>query len=143
MPASVALYIDEDKVFRLARRGLSQTMIAKALGVARSTFQEYLKTQPSVRAAYENGRANDVQDVVDALKESATKKNNVIAQIFYLKNKDPDNWKDKHDVQHSGNLTVNVGAFGDASAIEGQFEEVTDENEGFKRDTPQLSESED
>jgi transcriptional regulator with XRE-family HTH domain len=30
----------------------------------------------------------------------------VTAQIFWLKNRRPDKWRDKHDIEHSGGITV-------------------------------------
>lgn len=32
----------------------------------------------------------------------------VTAQIFWLKNRRPDLWRDKHDVEHSGNVSLTV-----------------------------------
>ncbi|WP_251572506.1 hypothetical protein [Paenibacillus sp. MER TA 81-3] len=31
----------------------------------------------------------------------------VTAQIFWLKNRRPDKWRDKQDIQHSGSMDVN------------------------------------
>ncbi|GAH53775.1 unnamed protein product, partial [marine sediment metagenome] len=33
---------------------------------------------------------------------------NVTAQIFYLKNRQPDEWKDRHDLDVSGNVNIRV-----------------------------------
>lgn len=34
------------------------------------------------------------------------------AAIFWLKNRKPEEWRDKQDVEHSGNLTVEIVRFG-------------------------------
>ncbi|MCP3685487.1 MAG: hypothetical protein GY861_22780 [bacterium] len=39
--------------------------------------------------------------VTNALFESATEKNSVVAQIFYLKNQDPSIWKDRVENVHA------------------------------------------
>ena len=39
--------------------------------------------------------------VTNALFESATEKNSVVAQIFYLKNQDPKIWKDRVENVHA------------------------------------------
>jgi len=52
-----------------------------------------------------------VQDVVNALKYNATEKLHVVAQIFFLKNRDPDNWSDRQEMHHVGNISVQVAQF--------------------------------
>jgi hypothetical protein len=69
-----------------------------------------LERDPELRLAWEKGVAQDVLEVIDALKKSAVEKNNAVSQIFYLKNRDPTHWKDKHDVEHSGNVSINIAA---------------------------------
>lgn len=135
MPAEVRTLINEKKLFKLASRGLSQRLIADGLGISRTALQKYLRIDPALQATYKRGQAQDVQDVVDALKTNAVDKNNVVAQIFYLKNKDPDNWQDKRDVQHSGSLTVNVDPFGAVKDIDGECEDITDVNERLEQDS--------
>lgn len=92
----------------LAARGLSLEMIAQQLCITRQTLSKRLKDNLTLQTAYKRGCQQDVQDVVNALKENALK-GNVVAQIFFLKNKGKEDWKDKHEVNHSGGLTVNTG----------------------------------
>jgi hypothetical protein len=40
-----------------------------------------------------------------------------VAQIFWLKNRKPDVWRDRKDLEHSGNMTVN-NPFADLSTEE-------------------------
>jgi hypothetical protein len=51
-------------------------------------------------------RRND--DVEYSLFKNATENNNVTAQIFWLKNRDPDRWKDK--VEHDGEIKILTNA---------------------------------
>jgi hypothetical protein len=110
MPASVAHLITPRKLFRLAIKGHSQTGAAASLGVARATLADYLARDPELRRAWEKGLAQDVLEVANAMKTMACEKNNAVAGIFYLKNRDPENWRDKRDVEHSGNVNISVAA---------------------------------
>lgn len=40
------------------------------------------------------------------------------AQIFWLKNRRPDKWRDRQDIQHSGNMNVNHNPFAELSTEE-------------------------
>ena len=101
--------IDVDQLEDLAAQGLSLEMIGIQLGITRQTLSIRLKNNLTLLTAYKRGQQRDIQDVVNALKYNAIEKNNVIAQIFFLKNKDADHWQDKQDIKHSGNLTINTG----------------------------------
>lgn len=115
-----------------ARDGLIDEQIAHNLGVAYSTFREYKKQFPALAAALKRGK-----DVVDREVENALLKRalgyeykevteelingqlqvtkvvtkqvppDTTAQIFWLKNRKPDVWRDRHEVGHSGELNVN------------------------------------
>lgn len=106
---AVVLAINPTELEELASQGLSLAMIGLKLGIHRTTLSRRLKDNKTLATAYKRGQQRDIQDVVNALKYNAIEKNNVIAQIFFLKNKDSENWKDTHDVKHSGNLTINTG----------------------------------
>jgi hypothetical protein len=38
------------------------------------------------------------------------------ACIFWLKNRQPDKWRDKQELEHSGNLEINIVNYGDNNA---------------------------
>lgn len=40
------------------------------------------------------------------------------AAIFWLKNRNPEKWRDKQDFEHTGDLTVQVVRFGDSQTTE-------------------------
>lgn len=110
-----------------ARQGLSHEQIARNLNVAESTFYEYKKMYPELSEALRRGEEDAVLEVENALFKSAigftytedalTKtgqvvevnkyaKPNVSAIIFFLKNKRPNQWKDKQEIQADVNQCV-------------------------------------
>jgi transposase len=121
-----------------ARDGLIDEQIAHNLGVAYSTFREYVKKYPALSAALKKGK-----EVVDIEVENALLKRalgyrykevtkelvkdletgemklkvtkevikevqpDTTAQIFWLKNRKPAEWRDKQQIEHSGEMTIN------------------------------------
>ncbi|CAH8772241.1 hypothetical protein [Paenibacillus dendritiformis] len=125
-----------------ARDGTIDEDIAKKLGVAYSTFREYVKKYPALSAALKKGKevadievenalfrravgyqydevtreADKVIDpetgelvtvMVETKRVTKEVQPDVAAQIFWLKNRRPDKWRDKQDIQHSGSMDVN------------------------------------
>ena len=121
-----------------ARDGYIDADIAKKLGVAYSTFREYVKQHPALAAALKKGKEVADVEVENALfkraigytydevtQEAATDPDtgdqvltvtkvvtkevqpDVTAQIFWLKNRRPDKWRDRQDINHSGSMEVN------------------------------------
>lgn len=125
-----------------ARDGIIDEDIARKLGVAYSTFREYVKRYLALSAALKKGKEIADVEVENALfkraigypydevtreaKEQIDEKTgrrvtvrvetkrvtkevhpDVTAQIFWLKNRRPDKWRDKQDIQHSGSVDVN------------------------------------
>lgn len=88
----------------MAAKGLSEEQVAINLGIAYTTLREKKKQFSAFSSAIKKGKARSIKKVVNALFESATKNGSNTAQIFFLKNRDPENWKDKHDVEHSGEI---------------------------------------
>ncbi|WP_342417174.1 transposase [Paenibacillus sp. FSL R10-2782] len=108
-----------------ARDGMIQEDIAKKLGVAMSSFSEYKNKYPELTEALKRG-----QEVVDVQVENSLLKRamgyrydeitteggvetkrvtkevqpDVTAQIFWLKNRKPKVWRDKQDVELSGEV---------------------------------------
>ena len=77
-----------------ARDGLTDVQIAKNIGVAMSTFCDWKKKHAEFSEALK--RSKDVADyeVENALFKKA-KMGDVTAQIFWLKNRKPKQWRDK------------------------------------------------
>ncbi len=103
-----------------ARDGLTEEQICKNLNVGVTAFNDYKKKYEELIEALKRGRDDAVYEVENALFKSAcgfyyteeeitksgqivqlTKyaKPNTSAQIFFLKNKRPDEWKDKREYQ--------------------------------------------
>ncbi|WP_405113637.1 transposase [Paenibacillus sp. FSL K6-1217] len=111
-----------------ARDGLTDEQIAANLEVAYSTFRTYKDDYPALSAALKNGK-----EVIDIMVENAllkaalgyqyeeTKETedgferstkvahpNTTALIFWLKNRKPREWRDKQELEHSGNVGVKI-----------------------------------
>lgn len=86
--------IDPAEVERLAGEGLAQYQIAQAVGVSWNTFVSRRDDSLDVSEALKRGQAAAIGKVENALYESAVK-GNLGAQVFFLKNRASDRWKDK------------------------------------------------
>lgn len=112
-----------------ARDGLTDEQIAKNMGIRRETLYAWSKKYPNISNTLKRGKEVVDRQVENSLLKRAlgyeytetsekyehgkltekktTKKQvapDVTAQIFWLKNRVPDRWKDKQDVQVSGEL---------------------------------------
>lgn len=80
-----------------ARDGLTDEQIAKNIGISESTLYDWKKKYPDFSKALKRGK-----DVVDFEVENALLKSamegNTTAQIFWLKNRRPDKWRDKPEM---------------------------------------------
>jgi len=85
-----------EKVESLASRGLSQKQLAIALGINLKTLQKHRKINEQLQASIDKGRVQGLADVSNSLYQNAME-GNTTAQIFYLKNRDPDNWRDRFE----------------------------------------------
>lgn len=77
-----------------ARDGLTDDQIAHNLGVSRSTLTEWKKRFPDISDTLKKGKEVVDYEVENALLERA-KNGDTTAQIFWLKNRRPDKWRDK------------------------------------------------
>ena len=81
------------KTERLAAQGLTQVQISACLGIVQKTLIEKKRAFSELSKAISNGKAKGIGTITNALFESA-QNGSVPAQIFYLKNRDQDNWSD-------------------------------------------------
>jgi len=81
------------KTERLAAQGLTEAQIGACLGIQPETVCRKKRAFSQFAQAIKNGRAKGVGTITNALFESAVK-GSVPAQIFYLKNRDQENWSD-------------------------------------------------
>lgn len=82
-------------------QGLTLACIAAKMGITRTTLFEWRKKSVVISDSFKKGESQAVDNVENAL-YSAAINGNITAQIFYLKNRRPDAWKDKRDTEISG-----------------------------------------
>lgn len=77
-----------------ARDGLTEEQISKNMGIAYSTFKVWKNDYSAISAALKEGKEVADYKVENALYENALQ-GNITAQIFWLKNRRPNKWRDK------------------------------------------------
>jgi transposase-like protein len=118
-----------DEVEKLARKGLRNKDIAAALGVDKTTFYKWKKEHPEFAIALEKGKGIADRKVENATylaamgyyktEEQVTNKGTVVKvrkwyppnptlNIFWLKNRMPDKWRDKIVNEHEGKVNHEV-----------------------------------
>ena len=138
-------WITEEGLLKIegwARDGLTDKQIAENIGVAYSTFRDWIKRFPALSAPLKKGKEVVDRQVENALLKRAlgyeyveTTKEltdlgltvtkqvtkqvapDTTAQIFWLKNRKPQEWRDKKETEVTGNLNVN-NPFSDLSVEE-------------------------
>lgn len=122
------------KIEGWARDGLTDEQIATNIGIAYSTLRDWRDKYPALSAALKKGKEVVDRQVENALLQRAlgyeytettreyipelgemhvTKKvtkqvaPDTTAQIFWLKNRKPQEWRDKRDVDLSGSISTN------------------------------------
>ena len=120
----------------MARAGMTDAQIAEKLGISEATITNWKKDYPEFLASLKAGKEDPDDLVERSLFERATgyqhevekpmvvsmgKDNgseveivkfteslapDVTAQIFWLKNRRPDRWREKAEVEHSGTVQI-------------------------------------
>lgn len=80
-----------------ARNGLSDEDIAHNCGIGKTALYEWKNRFPEIADALKTSKQAADAIIENALYEKA-KKGDVTAMIFWLKNRQPERWRDKHDV---------------------------------------------
>jgi hypothetical protein len=80
-----------------ARDGLTDEQIAHNMGCSRSTLCEWKGKYSGISDALKKGKEIVDYEVENALLKSALE-GNTTAQIFWLKNRKPEQWRDKRDL---------------------------------------------
>ena len=83
-----------------ARDGLTDEQIAKNMGISYSTLKEWKNKYSAISATLKKGKEVVDYEVENALLKSALG-GNTTAQIFWLKNRRPDKWRDKPPIDDS------------------------------------------
>ena len=89
-----------DLVIETMSTGLSLTAFAGEIGVSRETVNEWRRVHPEFSAAVKIGQAKRAL-VWEQKLMSAGIGPHVTSTIFALKNIDPDEWRDRHEVAHT------------------------------------------
>ena len=129
-----------------ARKGLTDEQISKNMGIAYSTLREWKKKYSALQAALKKGKEVVDYEVEAALYKRAigynveeekiyiqeiegrtTKRKEIIkkhipgdttAQIFWLKNRKPADWRDRKETQLSGEIETKNNPFNELTADE-------------------------
>lgn len=126
------------KICEHLKEGATITSTCAAMGINRKTFYDWINKKSNFCNTIKKAMAIPDKKVENALYKSAIMGHrykekefkavavgekikmipaktitkiippNVTAQIFYLKNRQPDEWKDRHDLDVSGNVNIKV-----------------------------------
>lgn len=118
---------------------LTDEQIAELLGVSEQTVKNWYKQYPEFLASVKRAKAVSDDKVERSLFERATGYSvpdvhigakgektpiikhyppDVVACIFWLKNRRPDLWRDKQEVEHSGDVRVQMVNYSDAESMD-------------------------
>lgn len=85
-----------------ARDGLTDEQISNNLGISKTTFYKFKDEHSELSELLKKGKEVIDYQVENALLQSALK-GNVTAQIYWLNNRKPKQWRNKQDVDISNN----------------------------------------
>ena len=87
--------------------GYSVTALAGHLGVARSTVFKWAEENPEFSDALKSGQASAALWWEKALRQVAkTGEGNASAAIFGVKNRSSEEWRDKQEIEHTGDNAI-------------------------------------
>lgn len=84
----------------LAMEGKSMQEIADALLIGKTTLEKFKNTYPEVYQVLSRTKKMTNLEVINALYKKC-KEGDVTAIKFWLANKDPENWREKRDYNHT------------------------------------------
>lgn len=99
-------WLDGDKLTLLegwAREGLTYEQIAHNMGIGLTTLKEWRKKEPTIETILKRGREVVDFEVENALLKTALS-GNVTAQIFWLKNRKRNQWREKQEYNNEEEL---------------------------------------
>lgn len=99
-----------------ARDGLTDEQIAKNMGITRKTLAEWKIKYSDIGDTLKKGKEVVDFQVENALLSSALD-GNTTAQIFWLKNRRPDKWRDKQKEDNDTDKRITVMIEGDTEAF--------------------------
>jgi hypothetical protein len=105
--------------------GASDKQLAEYFKVTESTLNLWKLQHPEFSESLKRGKDEfDTQNVEKSLLKRAMGYTldgkhypaDTTACIFWLKNRQPDKWRDKQELEHSGDLKINIVNYGDNNA---------------------------
>ena len=131
-----------ERAFAAAQGGATDLEIIEALGIGQTTFYRWRHEHPQFREATELGKEAADERVERSLYQRALGYSHQAVKIFmpagaenpiyaaytehyppdtaaaslWLRNRQPEKWRDKQEVEHSGNLVVQTVRYGDDQA---------------------------
>lgn len=100
--------VNLEQVEIIASLGLTDEEIAVILGISPRTLN-YWKKHPAFKNALKRGKLKADFQITKSLYEKA-KAGDTTAIIFWLKNRRPDLWRDRQQVEHSGEVGIKITA---------------------------------
>lgn len=104
-----------EQVFKLCLLGATHEEMADFFGVNVDTIYEWKNVHPDFSEAIKNGKDVADAEIAQSLYQSALS-GNTASQIFWLKNRKPTYWRDKREIENTGDaqgVTVVVQRFED------------------------------
>ena len=108
--AKIDEWVEPDKLILLegwARAGLTEEQIANNIGISRTTLWDWKKKEPNILNTLKKGKEVVDFEVENALLKSALS-GNVTAQIFWLKNRRKEQWREKVETNEDENEIQNA-----------------------------------
>ena len=102
-PGRKKIVIDAEQVEMLASQGLGIMDICRSLNIGWDTFNKNRKRKKEISDALERGKAKGMKVATFKLMEQIHEGNFQAIQ-FYLKNRAPDDWSDRQEINHNINL---------------------------------------
>lgn len=90
------------KIIELYSTGMTQVEICENLGISPRALTYWIRDNDDFMLAMKKARNIADGIVEEALFRNATQHMNVTAQIFWLKNRQPENWRDKQSIETLG-----------------------------------------
>ncbi len=88
-----------------ARNGLTNDQLAECMGISETTLYKWKAENTEFAELLKANKDYADTQVENALYKAAME-GNTTAQIFWLKNRRRDNWRDKQDVEVSGDISI-------------------------------------
>ena len=116
------------EVEEMAGRGLTVSQIASCLGISPATIYNKQAQYLEFLEAIKKGKAVGLSKVTNALFENATVEKDNVAIIYYLNNRDKENWSNKNEfaatVEHKNVIDLTRVSNDQLSAIAAAFKQV-------------------